>query len=52
MSVTVSSKYQVVIPEPDRPRIYREYPLRGSGFLPINFILEASSTPTRSEVAS
>ena len=37
--------WQVVIPEPARPRIYREYPLRGSGFVPVNFILDGKFDP-------
>ena len=37
--------WKVRLPEPDAPRIYREYPLRGSGFLPINFLLDGSFDP-------
>ena len=37
--------WQVVIPEPERPRIYREYPLRGSAFLSVNFILDGKFDP-------
>jgi hypothetical protein len=40
-----SAGWQVLIPEQDRPRIYREYPLRGSGFLPVNLILDGKFDP-------
>jgi hypothetical protein len=30
---------------PQAPRVYREYPLRGSGFLPIAFILDGKFEP-------
>lgn len=35
----------VVLPEPDAPRIYREYPLRGSGFVPLNLVLDGKFEP-------
>ena len=41
----VSGGWSVVIPDPEQPRIYREYPLRGSGFLPINFMLDGKFDP-------
>ena len=37
--------WKVVTPEPDACRIYREYPLSGSGFLPTNFILDGKFEP-------
>ena len=37
--------WKIVLPEDDAPRIYREYPLRGSGFLPVNFILDGKFEP-------
>lgn len=33
------------LPDSNTPRIYREYPLRGSGFVPINFILDGKFEP-------
>jgi hypothetical protein len=40
-----TSGWQVIIPDPDRPRIYREYPLWGSEFLPVNFVLDGKFDP-------
>ena len=37
--------WKVVPPEPNACRIYREYPLSGSGFLPINLILDGKFEP-------
>src|SRR5579871_1431570 len=37
--------WKMRFPEKDAPRIYREYPLRGSGFLPINFVLDGKFEP-------
>ena len=37
--------WKVVPPDLNEPRIYREYPLRGSGFLPTNFILDGKFDP-------
>ena len=37
--------WRVVPPEPNAPRVYREYPLRGTGFLPLNFILDGKFEP-------
>ena len=37
--------WRIVPPEPNAPRVYREYPLRGSGFLPLNFILDGKFEP-------
>ena len=40
-----SEGWKVVPPEPNACRIYREYPLSGSGFLPTNFILDGKFEP-------
>ena len=37
--------WKVVPPEANACRVYREYPLSGSGFLPINFILDGKFEP-------
>lgn len=37
--------WSVRLPDPETPRVYREYPLRGSGFLPINLILDGRLDP-------
>ena len=37
--------WKVVPPESNAPRVYREYPLSGSGFLPTNFILDGKFAP-------
>lgn len=37
--------WKVIPPEPNAPRIYREYPLSRSGFLPTNFILDGKFEP-------
>jgi hypothetical protein len=37
--------WKVRLPEQNAPRIYREYPLRGSGFVPINFVLDGKFEP-------
>ena len=37
--------WKVVLPEENVPRVYREYPLSGSGFLPTNFILDGKFEP-------
>ena len=37
--------WRVVLPEEKAPRVYREYPLSGSGFLPTNFILDGKFDP-------
>jgi len=39
------SNWEVVIPDVDEPRIYREYPLRGSGFLPVGFVFDGKFEP-------
>lgn len=36
---------EVRIPEADAPRVFREYPLRSSGFLPVNFIVDGKFDP-------
>lgn len=37
--------WNIRLPDSNTPRIYREYPLRGSGFLPIHFILDGKFEP-------
>jgi hypothetical protein len=39
------SEWRVRLPENEAPKIYREYPLRGSGFVPINFIFDGKFDP-------
>ncbi len=41
----VEGTWEVVLPPPLAPRIYRQYPLRASGFLPIEFILDGRFEP-------
>ena len=41
----ITEGWKVVPPEEDDPIIYREYPLRGSGFLPTNFVLDGKFDP-------
>ena len=40
-----SDGWRVVPPAPNACRVYREYPLSGSGFLPTNFILDGKFEP-------
>ena len=35
----------VVLPSRNAPRIYREYPLSETGFIPLNFVLDGKFTP-------
>ena len=37
--------FRVCLPENDAPRVFREYPLRASGFVPVNFILDGKFDP-------
>ena len=37
--------WKIVTPRPNACRVYREYPLSGSGFLPTNFILDGKFEP-------
>ena len=37
----VPGGWRVCLPEPNAPRVFREYPLRNSGFVPINVVLDA-----------
>ena len=37
--------FRVCLPEPKAPRVFREYPLRSSGFVPVNFILDGKFDP-------
>ena len=39
------SGLQVCLPEDKAPRVYREYPLRASGFLPVNFVIDGKFDP-------
>ena len=41
----ISDGWRVVPPAPNACRVYREYPLSGSGFLPTNFILDGKFEP-------
>ena len=41
----ITEGWKVVPPGEDDPIIYREYPLRGSGFLPTNFVLDGKFDP-------
>lgn len=41
----VEDRWTVRLPESDAPRVFREYPLRGSGFLPISFVLDGKFDP-------
>ena len=36
---------RVCLPEDNAPRVFREYPLRDSGFVPVNFILDGKFYP-------
>ena len=36
---------KVCLPESNAPRVFREYPLRASGFVPVNFILDGKFDP-------
>ena len=36
---------RVCLPKPDMPRVFREYPLRSSGFVPVNLILDGKFDP-------
>ena len=40
-----SSGLKVCLPDPDAPRVFREYPLRSSGFLPVNPIIDGKFEP-------
>jgi hypothetical protein len=39
------NRWRVRSPGQHAPKIYREYPLRGSGFVPINFVLDGKFDP-------
>ena len=39
--------WKVGLPEGNVPRVYREYPLSGSGFIPTNFILDGKFEPDK-----
>ena len=40
-----SSGLEVCLPDPDAPRVFREYPLRSSGFLPVNLVVDGKFEP-------
>ena len=40
-----SSGLKVRPPDPDAPRVFREYPLRTSGFLPVNLVVDGKFEP-------
>ena len=40
-----SNGLRVCLPERDAPRVFREYPLRSSGFVPVNFVLDGKFDP-------
>ncbi|MCY3766795.1 MAG: ATP-binding protein [Gemmatimonadetes bacterium] len=40
-----SNGTKVILPDSDAPRVFREYPIRSSGFLPINFIFDGKFDP-------
>jgi hypothetical protein len=42
--------WEVLLPEDDAPKIYREYPLRGSGFVPTNFVFDGKFDPDQERV--
>jgi hypothetical protein len=42
--------WEVLLPEHEAPRIYREYPLRGSGFVPVNFIFDGKFDPDQERI--
>jgi hypothetical protein len=44
-------RWRVRLPEQGAPRVYREYPLRGSGFVPINFLLDGKFEPDQERAA-
>jgi hypothetical protein len=42
--------WEVLLPDDEAPRIYREYPLRGSGFVPVNFIFDGKFDPDQERI--
>jgi hypothetical protein len=38
---------RVLLPKPGAPRVFREYPIRGSGFVPIELVLDGKFEPTQ-----
>jgi hypothetical protein len=42
--------WEVLLPEDEEPRIYREYPLRGSGFVPVNFVFDGKFDPDQERI--
>jgi hypothetical protein len=41
---------KVLLPDDEAPRIYREYPLGGSGFVPINFVFDGKFDPSQERI--
>jgi len=41
----ISSGIEVRLPDRDAPRVFREYPLRSSGFLPVNLVFDGKFDP-------
>ncbi len=41
---------RVLLPKPTAPRIFREYPIRGSGFVPIELVLDGKFEPDQERV--
>lgn len=42
--------WDVLLPDGEAPKIYREYPLRGSGFLPTNFVFDGKFDPDQERI--
>lgn len=42
--------WEVLSPDSEAPKIYRDYPLRGSGFLPTNFVFDGKFDPDQERV--
>ena len=40
----------MLFPEQGAPKIYREYPLRGSGFVPLNFVFDGKFDPDQERI--
>jgi hypothetical protein len=45
-----SDGWEVLLPEDDAPKIYREYPVRGSGFVPTNFVFDGKFDPDQERI--
>jgi hypothetical protein len=42
--------WEVLLPESEAPKVYREYPLRGSGFVPTNFVFDGKFDPDQERI--